>query len=123
MTSTNYSGWNKQFTAQVTITQRIDKEILQEACQILYQRIVDRTPVGNPALWNPPIYPKGYNPGSLKEAWQIKKDGEGYIISNNLPYAYRVETGWSTQAPSGMMRISVKEFNSILDEVARRRKK
>jgi len=123
MIKTDYNKWNKEFTGQVNIVVKVDKETLEEACQELYQRIVDRTPIGNPALWNPPYWPNGYVPGDLKAAWKIEKLGEGYIISNDMPYAYRVETGWSKQAPTGMMRISVKEFNAILDEIARRRKK
>lgn len=33
-------------------------------------------------------------------------------LSNNLPYAYRLETGYSKQAPSGMARLSVMEIAS-----------
>ena len=38
------------------------------------------------------------------------------IIYNTQPYAQRVETGWSTQAPQGMMRITIKEYESILNK-------
>lgn len=31
-------------------------------------------------------------------------------FANNLPYARRLEYGWSQQAPAGMVRISVTEF-------------
>jgi hypothetical protein len=33
-------------------------------------------------------------------------------LTNNLPYAYRLETGYSKQAPSGMARLSVMEIAS-----------
>lgn len=33
-------------------------------------------------------------------------------LSNNLPYAYRLEMGYSKQAPSGMARLSVMEIAS-----------
>lgn len=33
-------------------------------------------------------------------------------MTNNLPYAYRLETGYSQQAPSGMARLSVMEIAS-----------
>ena len=33
--------------------------------------------------------------------------GQRVVISNSLPYAYRLEFGWSNQAPGGILRISV----------------
>lgn len=33
-------------------------------------------------------------------------------LANNLPYAYRLETGYSKQAPNGMARLSVMEIAS-----------
>ena len=122
-TSTNYAQWKNQFSGQAKITVNASKEVVQEAAQALYQRIVERTPVGNPSLWEQGYAPTGYVPGALKAAWTIEQEGDDYIISNDLPYAYRVETGWSQQAPSGMMRISIKEFGSILADIAKRRGK
>lgn len=119
---TNTAEWNKKFSSQAKIVVKVDSEILNEAVETLYKRIIERTPVGNPALWHPPVYPKGYTPGSLRAAWKLEKLGDTYYITNDLPYAYRVETGYSTQAPAGMMRVSVIEFNKILEEVAGRHK-
>lgn len=39
--------------------------------------------------------------------------GHRYFITNNLPYARRLEYGWSKQAPEGMVRITVAEFDGI----------
>jgi hypothetical protein len=41
--------------------------------------------------------------------------GQTYYLTNPLPYARRVEFGWSTQAPQGMVRRSVIEAQRILD--------
>ena len=35
------------------------------------------------------------------------KPGQRVIVSNSMSYAYRLEFGWSNQAPSGILRISV----------------
>lgn len=35
-------------------------------------------------------------------------------LSNGLPYARRLENGWSKQAPAGMVRTTVAEFNAIV---------
>lgn len=120
---TNYKQWERQFKGQVGIVVKNDSKIIDIACELLYKRIVERTPVGNPAIWHPPYWPAGYVPGTLKANWKLERDGDEYIIYNDLPYAQRVENGWSSQAPAGMMRVSVLEFNSILEEVARRYKK
>ncbi len=40
-------------------------------------------------------------------------------FSNNLPYADRIEHGWSEQAPTGMVRTSVKMFKPLIESIAR----
>lgn len=117
MSKTNFHTWEKEFNGQALIILEVDEKILHEACDVLFDRIVNRTPVGNPSLWHPPYWPKGYTPGNLKAAWRIEHNKNHVTIYNNEPYAFRVETGWSTQAPEGMMRVSIKEFASIIDKV------
>ena len=47
------------------------------------------------------------------------KAGQTIFLVNNLPYARRLEYGWSQQAPAGMVRVTVEEFKPIVDAVAR----
>jgi len=42
--------------------------------------------------------------------------GKIYYLVNNVPYAERLENGWSTQAPNGMVGLTVMEFNAIVAE-------
>lgn len=44
------------------------------------------------------------------------KSGGVIYINNNLPYAQRLEYGWSKQAPSGMVRITLARFQAMLDK-------
>lgn len=44
--------------------------------------------------------------------------GVAYFV-NNLPYARRLENGYSQQAPIGMVRISVREFSKYVREAIR----
>lgn len=53
-----------------------------------------------------------YSPGIVA---QFAKDGAIYIV-NNMPYAMRLEFGYSQQAPAGMARITVMEFQRYLDQ-------
>lgn len=41
-----------------------------------------------------------------------------FTLTNNLPYAERLEYGWSKQAPIGFVRINIARFNSLLAEEA-----
>lgn len=45
------------------------------------------------------------------------KTGTTVFITNSMPYAYRLEyEGWSKQAPQGMVRTTIAELNTILQE-------
>ena len=41
-----------------------------------------------------------------------KLKDQSIYLTNSLPYAMRLEEGWSGQAPQGMVRLSVMEFNA-----------
>jgi len=43
--------------------------------------------------------------------------GDVIYMVNNLPYAERLEDGWSGQAPNGMVRLTVQRFIPIVDAV------
>lgn len=44
---------------------------------------------------------------------------QAIYFCNNVPYAYPLEMGHSTQAPGGMVRITAAEFQRFFDESAR----
>jgi hypothetical protein len=52
--------------------------------------------------------------GAAKEAWELKLEGDGFdrkaIISNGLPYVAELEYGSSSQAPLGMLALSIEEM-------------
>lgn len=45
--------------------------------------------------------------------------GDVVYMANNLPYAQRLEDGYSSQAPAGMVRLTVQRFQPIADAVIR----
>lgn len=45
---------------------------------------------------------------------------ENFCFTNNLPYAERLEYGYSQQAPQGMVRVTVTRFQRLLNEAAAR---
>jgi hypothetical protein len=42
---------------------------------------------------------------------------EAIYLVNNLPYARRLEYGWSKQAPGGMVRITAQRWQPIVNQV------
>jgi hypothetical protein len=97
------------------------KEIIDELATKLKERVEERTPIGNPSLWHYPA-PAGYTPGTLKASWVINKTDLGFSLSNDTPYAQRVEYGWSSQAPNGMLRLTMKDAPQILKQIVRENK-
>ena len=115
----------------------------------LVRQVTKKTPVGNPSLWKskpPKGYTGGQakgnwfatngNPSSqIDNSVRAKNSskpvnramsainasaGQVFYIVNNLPYIRRLEyEGWSGQAPQGMVRVTVSEFNRRLERAAR----
>lgn len=106
-------------------------------------QLIGRTPVGDPSLWQDPP-PPSYKPGTLINSWfttigsrysgsvreqntsgasaisqarEVAKVAAGNLvfITNPTPYVNMIEyVGWSTQAPNGMARITVVEFDAMV---------
>lgn len=108
--------WEKWFSMAVTQKTNESYAVIEEAATVLKDLIVERTPVGRPELWAYKA-PSNYTPGTLKASWTIEQSPGYARIENLQPYAYRVETGWSSQAPTGMMRLSVLQWQDILNKV------
>lgn len=48
---------------------------------------------------------------AVLEGW---KPGQTITLTNSMPYARRLEYGWSKQAPGGMVRVTVLEYSQAL---------
>lgn len=126
--------------AQERITADMEKRIRAGALQ-LFASVIERTPVGNPDLWQTPA-PPGYIGGTARGNWQttLGAPATGAIghrseqqamseaslttarytladtlyLANNLPYIQRLEDGYSGQAPAGMVAVSVNSFTEAM---------
>ena len=120
------------------------EKLLRAVSLEMFGRIVTLTPVGNTGLWKTKYPPKGYVGGRLRGNWQytlgkpasgtlktpdksgktsiakaankssIFRLGGKIFITNNLPYAIPIENGHSSQAPAGMVKITVAQFKRII---------
>jgi hypothetical protein len=124
-----------------TAPQFIDRVVRTSVVEI-GNRVVLRSPVGDAKYWQSPP-PPGYVGGRFRGNWQhgfnaipsgsldvTDKTGDATIsgiksgalsnpsagityIVNNLPYAQRIENGWSRQAPEGIVSLVELEFPEI----------
>lgn len=107
------------------------------------ESVIEMSPVGDGVYWKRPP-PKGYVGGRFRGNWDygfnaapkqqfdvVDKTGAMsmgrvlmglsaaptagiHYIANNLPYAERLENGWSRQAPVGMVGVTVLKFQGIV---------
>lgn len=131
-----FSGDIKKFSKK---TMDRYNEVFAGAALEVFSRIVRRTPVGNPLIWENKKAPPGYVGGRLRSNWQmsinsptegelpigqatpipIPKSAGSVFVTNNLDYARAVEDGHSTQAPLGMVAITTVEFKDIVEGLSR----
>lgn len=96
----------------------------------LFTSVVQKSPVDTgrfKANWNVGPTPNlsftastnaGRGLNEAQKAIGIPAGGVVYL-SNGLPYARRLEYGWSGQAPAGMVRLSVREFRQFVERAIR----
>jgi len=147
------------FTADLSkfCTQEAPKktsQIVRSIVALIAERVITRSPVGDPEFWLAKVdgnyvdflsvreAPAGYVGGHFRHNWQygfnsepssvldgtendalkrikgsISNSGGIHFIINNTPYAERLESGWSGQAPQGMVGLTELEFPQIVKEV------
>lgn len=56
--------------------------------------------------------------GRLKAKTRVSKIGDVIYMSNNLPYSYRLETGWSEKRPAeqGIVKETVRLFDEFIND-------
>jgi hypothetical protein len=118
------------------------RRVIETTLLDLSKRVILRTPVGNPDLWHNTVVPPGYVGGQARANWQSSiarpatgtldtEDATGtttinnvdvsnapgnvWYLTNNLPYINQLEyDGWSTQAPEGMVRVTIAELDQAI---------
>lgn len=122
--------WDK---AVKTLQTKIEKTIGETAAQ-LAENIIDRTPVLTGALsanWNTTLGNPDYNfdkevtsnSHALAQTRLVEQQyriNDTIYITNGADYSELIEYGnYSNKAPQGMVRVSLLNFQNILDKKAR----
>lgn len=137
----------KSWTVAIKDIQKVPEKVVRGTVFSMFSRIVEATPVGNPSLWKSK-QPKGYVGGTLRGNWQIgvgaapvgkrspdsngastvsaglpainsAEMGQVIFIVNNMPYAERVEYGWSSQN-KGFVRREMQALQTRLEEAVKK---
>lgn len=126
--------FNVEWNAAILKSKKSIEKIIREASGELFSDIILNTPVDTGALrgaWIASLNtPDSRDVGTLdkngantaiKALYSISnfKVGDTLYLTNNKPYAEFIEYGYSAQAPTGMVRVNIIRFNSILESVAR----
>lgn len=116
-----------------------------------FASVILMSPVGDASKWKTKYPPVGYVGGRFRGNWQVTIDGPASSVvqgirsqqetigamtaaiplkagketymSNLLPYAMRLEyDGWSDQAPTGMVRVSMTRIKGIVRKAVQEHK-
>ena len=138
------TDWGSDFKALARSLKADEDQVIRATILNLTKAITEANPVGNPSLWKnkPPAgYVGGQSKGNWFPSISVASNevdltikGEGadetsnqrvfnmldqakgnkFFVTNNLPYIRRLEYGWSTQAPEGMVRPAVQRVPQII---------
>lgn len=106
-------------------TEEAATKIFRGTSLSLFGKIVKRTPVDTGRLrgnWFSSINvkPSGSHNAGYEGTVNKVKLGDSVYFTNNLPYANVIENGSSSQAPNGMVRVTIAEFEHIVAMNARK---
>ena len=136
----------KKLTTAVRDFKKLPMETAREVMKRLSYKVIDRTPIDTGLLVNSWIPTKG-KPSTrvtkttdktrkkakarVRKVVSELKPGQNYYFANNQPYSLIIEMGrnegppaqGSRMAPYGMLRLTVAEFQSIINNVVKGDKK
>lgn len=136
MVDVDATGFNRELMAMADLAEDLTAEIIRKACIDLYRRLVELTPVdtgrakGSWALstqddteYELPDDPEGYSVNEIMSTINTQVDefsteiirGQ-VVIYNNLEYIESLEQGSSKQAPTGMVAVSLTEFENFFNQ-------
>lgn len=115
----------KTWTAAIKDIQNVPMKVVRGTLISMGGRIIKRSPVdtgrfrGNwQFTFNSPAMGQLANTSppnaELMNAANNLEAGTVFYMTNNLPYAERLEFGYSSQAPAGMVRVTLQELEQVL---------
>lgn len=147
-----FSKFKREFEIAIKKSIQASEKSIRAAATQVFTDIIKESPVGDPSLWDTEYPPKNYTGGSFRGNWRAslnkpettailngaeKRNSAGAVrgalagyqtkddifLANNLPYAQRLEDGWSVQADKGWVERRASTFNKVLQAQVRKNKK
>ena len=139
------ASFTDQLRAEAAAIDKALKDTVRVVAIECFGGVIMGTPVGNPSLWQAPA-PPGYTGGTARANWQLTNGAPAqgevaatdsgtatrsavtseiprlqytgkFTLANNLPYIERLENGWSTQAPQGMVKLNVARVEPMIPRI------
>lgn len=139
-------SFEKEFNQDREAVIKATQETVRVTAIELFSGVITSSPVGNPSLWkNPNNAAPGYSGGQFRSNWFLSfgapstkvtentkeenqrlsevnsiatgKYSASYTLTNNLPYAERIENGWSSQAEAGVVAPNVSRINPKIPKI------
>lgn len=129
------ASFNAAFHKLIQASEKRVEEVAKDVAVDLTVMLVTRSPVDSGRFrhnWNTAINQVNYNTtldvqnnaiarsAAVIESYKL---GDTVNITNSLPYANRLEYGWSQQAPQGMTRLTLLEYPQLLRRRIQQNKK
>ena len=137
--------FSDQLRAEAAAIDNALKDTVRVVAIECFGGVIMGTPVGNPSLWQSPA-PPGYTGGTARANWQLTNGAPAqgevaatdggtatrsaviselprlqftgkYTLANNVPYIEKLENGWSTQAPQGMVKLNVARVEPMIPRI------
>lgn len=139
---------SKTFTAAIKDFSELPEKVVRGTLIGMGSRIIKQSPVADPSSWKRPD--PSHVGGRFRANWQFSIDapasgagqapdqsagnanaqllasagkmvaGNTFYMTNNVPYAERLEYGWSGQAPNGIVRVVLSQYKTFIEEVAKK---
>ena len=139
------TSFTDQLRAESAAIDKALKDTVRVVAIECFGGVIMGTPVGNPSLWQSPA-PPGYTGGTARANWQLTNGAPAqgevsatdggtatrsaviselprlqftgkYTLANNVPYIEKLEDGWSTQAPQGMVKLNVARVEPMIPRI------
>lgn len=114
-------SFKRDLSRFVKKTNTMTEQVFKGTTIGLFNKVVLRTPIKSGRLrnsWQPSVNSpsnstKERGENDIESTVLNAKIGDKIYITNNLPYAKKIEGGSSTKAPQGMVAVTVAEYQAI----------
>lgn len=121
---------SKTFTGAIKDFAEIPEKVVRGTLIGMGSKIIKRSPVDTGRFRNNWQFSidapaTGKDPGGSNELDLVNTankmvPGNTFYMTNNLPYAERLEYGWSGQAPQGVVRVTLGEYSQFIEMAAKK---